>query len=646
MITMNLQSDRQFTISGNGLTAFRNQKLSPDSVCEPIALGFTDKFEPVQRRNFPAIPELKKGDNVKPPQQCLIQKTSEQLPSVPEDAPRIPPRNPITKSRPRSVSEGETSTRRRAIFGQYWNQGKNNQVGIGQPVSRGLKSSNHQLPAPNLNTTFTPPPPNKVRKRSSSMTIIDAAGVLNEPIVDYRMFAPPKDHADSSPICGRFASVQDLPMSQLLTLPPLPSPLRRFCPEGVAPGCLQGMYPLITPIPILRQGSYTSLLDDKNKEERLNDMTTMVDHGQLSFNLTESWHWERGVSFDRKSSGSSSEASKGNSTKAGVRFDPRVTVTEFEDSIERSWYNDSELDKLRCDTILLAQEYLLTHPEQAERYNRAVLDPVTGTFRKKALFSLPVLSSTMDETAPLPGHKEYEQLLKSHVKTILIVDPNKAILDLFCKSMHSMFPTAILYKAQSGEEALQLVVASLQQEQGTIRGFDVIIVEQRLLRNELPAYSNFSSLRSLHEIEGKVTARTVRKPGSFFSESYRSTVPCTELDGSQVMQLIQRLENDAFNEQPVGSDVSSQTCKTSEANVLCSKPLPRRALLIGVSMQPDRDAKDFQLAGADIVWGKPIPKIGDALRNQLLHTLVIKRRRSLPTGICQSGDCEKESLDD
>ena len=185
-------------------------------------------------------------------------------------------------------------------------------------------------------------------------------------------------------------------------------------------------------------------------------------------------------------------------------------------------------------------------------------------------------------------------------------------------------------------------MASLQQAKGTNRGFDVVIVEQRLIRHEFPPYSKVHSLQSLPEIEGKVTVREVRKPGSF-SDSYRSTQPCTELCGSEVMQLIQRLESDAFNEHSIDSSIFSETCKVSEANVLCTKPLPRRALLIGVSMQPDHDAEEFQLAGADMVWGKPIPKIGNALRNHLLHTLIHKRRQSMPAATCGSVECEQHS---
>lgn len=650
---MNIRSE--IHSNGGTIPSFRNLKLSPDSVCESVALGVGDKMQPIKRENRNAlamIPDLKtpglaptnervSQPNSKPPLQPHLvrqspQKPSDQLPSVLETEPKIPPRSPITKARPRSISESEAScaSRRRAIFGQYWNQGGNNTV-VGGERSLSPRGSNHRPSSKDtasLNITETPPPPNRVRKRSSSMTIIDGAGMLPGPM-DYRMFAPPKEHADRSSICGRFASVEDVPPNTMLdSLPPLPSPLRRFCTEGDAPGCLNGMYPLMTPIPVLRQSSYRSLFGDKgNGDPKTKRPSWFGNDGQGSFNLTESWRPDRAVSFDAVST-SSSEGSSSNANKASVRFDPRVTVTEFEDPVERVWYNDEELDRLKYDTILLAQEYLLTHPDKAERYNRAILDPVTGTYRKKALFSLPILSSAEEERIPSPDHKEYEALINSQVKTILIVDPNKAILDLFCKSMHSMFPNARLFKTPSGDEALQLVASNLKRRTSSPCSFDIIIVEQRLFQLANVGNDKARSLVTMSERGGTLPFLGIHKLGSF-SGGAHCTGSGGEVCGSDLIKVIQRLEDEAFAEKPSDWLPSpTASAKNTEVSVTCSKPIQRRSLLIGVSMQPDRDAKDFQQAGADVVWGKPIPSVGDALRNQLLHVLVEKRRRSITCG--------------
>jgi hypothetical protein len=642
MLTMDIHTERH--PNGGVLPAFRDLHLSQDSIYEAMALGVDEEIKPVKREGTVVTPSLKisprparsnkhhQPNSMSPLQTCLETQSSDVLLPVPElIVPKIPPRIPITKGRPRSISESEvtSSSRRRAIFGQYWTQGSN-VVGGERSTSGGVDHTLH--PKDNtsgLNVTETPPPRNRVRKRSSSMTLIETSGIFPEPF-DYRMFAPPKEHADRSSICGRFASVEDVPSSSLMdSLPPLPSPLRRFCSEGDSPGFLHGMYPLMTPIPILRQSSYRSLFEDKGSgnTNKAQKPTWAGTYGQGSFNLTKSWRPDRAISFDAVSSTSSSDESSGSAmNRKAVCFDPRVTVTEFEDPIERSWYNDMELEHLKIDTILLAQEYLLTHPDQAERYNRAILDPVTSTYRKKALFSLPILSTTEDESMPSPDHKEYEALIKSQVKTILIVDPNKAILDLFCKSMHSMFPSARLYKTQSGDEALQLVSDNLQCGMGTPRNFDIIVVEQRLFQPQKvdETKTPTGSLQSMSERGGTVPYLGMPKPGSF---SERARCTGGEMSGSEVLKTIQRLEDQAFPE-----EAPSESSGSKEVSVTCSKPIHRSSLLIGVSMQPDRDAKDFQVAGADIVWGKPIPRVGDALRNQLLHTLVNKRRRSLTGG--------------
>ena len=448
------------------------------------------------------------------------------------------------------------------------------------------------------------------------------------------MYAPPKDHAERSSICGRFASVQDVPMSPMLeSLPPLPSPLQRLCCDGDTPGCLQGMYPMIIPVPILRQSSFRSLQEDHQRTGSIRTESVMFSKEQQSpFNLTSSLRLDYKVTSFGECSGSdtsSTEASSTGTVRVGVRFDPRVTVTEFEDPVERCWYSDDELDRLKHDTIVLVQEYLLTHPDEAERYNRMTLDPITGAYRKKALFSLSVLSASDDTITPT--HQEYEELIKTHVQSILIVDPNKAILDLFCKSMHSMFPYAHISKAATGSEALQWARAPQ-------RHFDIIIVEERLdqrlvatlstgqstMTNSLNGDSGrqFVSLHKTMSEQGTVRPRVCEaldKSASPTETSRRTRLQCDGpvVSGSHLLRILQNhVKPDAEDTEP----------KRGGPNCTSSLPLNHQALLIGVSMHPDRDAKAFQAAGADIVWGKPIPRIGETLRNYLVHLLVNKRR--------------------
>ena len=382
------------------------------------------------------------------------------------------------------------------------------------------------------------------------------------------------------------------------------------------------MYPLVSPVSVLKQRSYHSQSGKRMGTTQRTRNDAFAGGKNNSFELTKSWRPGREASFHSESTSSSSLSSN---NKLGVRFDPRVTVTEFEDLVERCWYNDYELECLRHETILLAQAYLLTHSEEAEEYNKAKLDPITGTYRKKALFSLPVLSHKSDEEIlDALDSREYEDLLESQVKKILIVDPNRAILDLFCKTMCSMFRSAEIHKASSAEEALDLVISNLQRPHGSLplehRNFDIIVVEQRLCslhKSNKPI--SFAGLEPSRDSVERYCA--LRKPGSFGGVA---TGRAFDMCGSDLLKKIVELEQTALEQHDKNLHISPAG---SESSLIYAKAFQRRALLIGVSMRPDRDAEDLRGAGADVVWGKPIPRVGDALRYQLLKALIKRRQR-------------------
>lgn len=617
---------------------------------------------------------------------------------------------------------GTGTNNRRSIFGLYFadqsdaNRSNRSYSGDGTSMmySRDATSSS---PRPAI--TSSPRPTPTQHKRSSSGSILETAILHPEPL-DYRMFAPPPEHATKSAICGRFSSLEEEAPAVFLdlerkSLPPLPSPLQRFYSEpqmsSGPPSNMHGMYPLMTPISILRQSSFCSSPNTSGVKDR---WKTAVP--SLSFNLTGSFrlpsHSNGNVNakeaeapstvaarvLDKQRCGSSisEDASTPSSVVATpesptpdifvrtVRFDPRVTVTEFEDPVERVWYDEFELERLKRETILLAQEYMLTHPMEAERYQRAKLDPVTGTYRKRAVFSLPALSASTvssegDESdSGLASRsemsaKELQEVCNSQVKRILIVDPNPAIATLFCKSMTSMFPTAELITAQSAERALKLVNDSLvgsvsSKFEQTRNAFDIIVIEQSLY-----PYSPLLASRKREPLCGESRTDTGRqsptgqdqraiestvgggggregtgmtsnnsmpdlsihasghsgchfpellKLGSFFQqpeapsprkECVRAREPRC---GADLIQSIVRLQQQ--------QEIAPPSVGSSTPNV--SSPFEWKALVIGVSVQPDRDARILQQAGADVIWGKPIPRVGNALRNQLLKALLAKRR--------------------
>jgi hypothetical protein len=477
---------------------------------------------------------------------------------------RAPPQEQTVKinadprQRQRSVSESEVNNSRRSIFGVYLKKQTINQA-IGNEEAPGVDT------------------PQLTRKRPPSMSILDSV----EP-KDFRIFKPPQEH--TSPILDRFDSIEDLSIASMESLPPLPSPLRRLRSEGSS-RCLSGMYPLVTPVPILRQSTFGSL------NRTLSDPTKKVLGLQYSFNLTQSLH----TSGETDSHDLEVCSSSNSDTPCSIRFDPRVTVTEFEDNVVRQWYNEAELEICKHETVELAKEYLIAHPHEAERYNLARLDQVTGTYRKKALFSLPILASTVDEILPKVESHEYHLLLECQVKSILIVDPNNAILNLFCKSLHQLFPSASLTTSQCGEEALRMAEAMLQRGDGTSsqpRGFDIIVVEQRLYRTQ--------------------------KNGGSCQTGLSQNV-C----GSELIRAICEVESKVFSSSSNHQSLPARV----EASALSPRSVQWKSLVIGVSAQPDRDAESLQKSGADVIWKKPIPSVGEALRNQLLSALVSKRRR-------------------
>eukprot|EP00532_Pseudo-nitzschia_australis_P004006 CAMPEP_0168198768 /NCGR_PEP_ID=MMETSP0139_2-20121125/21998_1 /TAXON_ID=44445 /ORGANISM="Pseudo-nitzschia australis, Strain 10249 10 AB" /LENGTH=774 /DNA_ID=CAMNT_0008123577 /DNA_START=294 /DNA_END=2615 /DNA_ORIENTATION=+ len=272
-----------------------------------------------------------------------------------------------------------------------------------------------------------------------------------------------------------------------------------------------------------------------------------------------------------------------------LRFDPRVTVTEFEDPIPRKWYNADELDQHKREAIAVAQAYLREHRAVADFYRRATLDRVTNTYRKRALYSLPVFSSTYcssneaDKSPTVAGSPSFRQDKKSEelVRKILIVDPNAAILSLLYKSMKSMFPSAEILIARSAEKALRLVEECIAPIQGaTATYFDIIIVDQIItIRNN--SKNNTSHGKDDDTCLPGFLNMFMKK----VQESPIASVPSKSCDVCY------------------GSDLIEQVCRLSfERKREGFSSAPPQCLLIGVSIRPERDAIIMRRAGADVVW--------------------------------------------
>jgi hypothetical protein len=472
-------------------------------------------------------------------------------------------------------------------------------------------------------------------------------------------FSPPLDHRYE--LQKRFKMIDDFPLDKNQDLPPLPSPLLRYTREGEE--TCGGMYPLTKRKSILRQGKF-SLESNRSSsslsDDRVSSTTNDTASSELALELSseKAIHAQKLSDFERISRNMTLEESKqffrqlvstASVHEPLVKFDPRIVITEFPDDGERTWFTDDDLDRFKRETLMLAQHYMMLHPDVAEEYNMPKFDPITGKMRKKPLYALPGLCSA-DGLDSFGSSDEIERLLKNAVQNILIVDPNKSILHLFEKCMHEMFPNAYITLIDNGEDALRIYTTELKRQNSLWdvrnRGFDIVLVEERLNHRKLTAFSK--SRRTIHHgfrltrIRSDSTAyassatalRAVEEQGipKQNSEVNLPSLPRsnfgTSMSGSQLIRQIQEAEEHFYNQSSKNpNDHGSEVSPGPEESSVFSPP-QRWSLLIGVTVNLERDEQKLKDSGADLVWGKPPPKICNSLRNKLISCLVTKRQKA------------------
>lgn len=417
---------------------------------------------------------------------------------------------------------------------------------------------------------------------------------------------------------------------------------------------------MVEPKSILRQGKFSpqsersssALSDEKGStysrsESVLSDVLELCSdtsmHGRKLCDfeeITRHMSLEESKQFFRETDSNASDR------ETLVKFDPRIVITEFPDDAERAWFTDDDLNRFKRETLILAQHYMMLHPEIAEEYNTSNIDPITGKVRKKALFALPGLCSA-DGLDSFGSSDEIERLLKNAVRKILIVDPNKSILHLFQKFMQEMFPDAHIVLVECGEEALRLYTAELKKQKhiwdGHNHGFDVVLVEERLNRQRMKPPMNskqrirhgFRLTRMRSDSSDYANSATALKPleekgipkqdSEFNLQSLPKTNFEIPMSGSQLIQRIHEAEEQFYNQSQNTNERDSEALASEESSVF--SPPQRWSLLIGVSVNVERDGQKLKDSGADLVWSKPPPTIGTSLRNQLISCLVSKRQK-------------------
>lgn len=480
----------------------------------------------------------------------------------------------------------------------------------------------------------TPPPSPLPRKRATSISVIPHHQEEEEDHTNMSLLAMMSRPKSETRLEERphFCDLTDVPEELLEQLPLLPSPLARFH-DGKRCQYLGGMYPLTQPEPILRHkesvgeasesstaSSSTGFEDGLLSGER--NTTSNAIHPSpppppipppAALNLTKSARYI-GPRQDRKPScggadDTSSTASGSMSSSVGgpkIRFDPRVTVTEFEDDPEyRQWFSDFELEKFKKETIALAQQYLVKHPTVLEDYCKPYLDPVTGTFRKKALFSMLVLKATraedsLDEIQSESSQKRYDIMRKDladqNFKRILIVNRNKLVVDLFQRSLAKIFPKAQFTRCETGHEALKMATET---RGGT---FDLILAEDRSHRpwkscDGLESGAAAADAKDQQEESFSTVSKTASLGG--VAKCHKNTA----LLVTDLFRMIRGLERLEKRDQ---------------------------AMLVAVSTNPEANRAALQASGTDAIWGLPPPHMSDELRDELVARLVQKRRGDPP----------------
>jgi CheY-like chemotaxis protein len=319
-----------------------------------------------------------------------------------------------------------------------------------------------------------------------------------------------------------------------------------------------------------------------------------------------------------------------------VKFDPRITITEYTDEKERIWYSDRELNYFKNESLMLAQQYILLNPSIAEKFLKGSYDPVTGRLKKAALYSLPVLNCLPDDFDPETFNKQLQEMLDNGVKRILIVDPNNVILQLFSKMFHEMFPGTNVVTVESAEDALREYTMALvkgHKDPKHRTSFDIIVVEQKLAHhrrqrttgtsvrvNFEPKDQTVSSTSQLQALVGGSPHGQLHPPRKASFSTLGSLNRYSGghgMSGSQLIKKIRQLEDQAYGHIARKSD--GETSKASESRSF------QRCIIIGVSTSAREDSSILYEGGADLVWSKPPPPVGVQLRNQLLSALVTKR---------------------
>mmetsp|Transcript_14255 Transcript_14255/g.21267 ORF Transcript_14255/g.21267 Transcript_14255/m.21267 type:complete len:653 (-) Transcript_14255:2021-3979(-) len=285
-----------------------------------------------------------------------------------------------------------------------------------------------------------------------------------------------------------------------------------------------------------------------------------------------------------------------NSKKIG--FDPHVWIYEYNPqfSVDELWFTDEELAEFKHEAI---QRVRL----RSAANSSTVLPTGTGRIIEVSSggssnankgagpvrFNHPALGCD-DEVDTDDVEKMIQDALSREIRSVLLVDVHEIFLALFTKSLKSLFPHISVTTARSGEEAITRIEAAQKafplRDGGSLHGFDIILVEERL--GSLPTQRHLAGSNCPFQAAGDDSVQRRRMTS-----------------GSELIHSIVR----------------------GEQRFMASGERSRCALLIGVSARFTEDKDVLKKSGADVIWAKPPPEMNTNQRNHLLKVLMKKRGR-------------------
>lgn len=182
--------------------------------------------------------------------------------------------------------------------------------------------------------------------------------------------------------------------------------------------------------------------------------------------------------------------------KPKIGFNPLVFIHEYNPqlTVDELWFSDEELAEFKREAI--------ERVRLRSAANSSTVLP-TGTGRMVELsgesnythdgkridkagpvrFNHPALGCD-DEIDTDDAEKIIQEALSREIRNVLLVDVHEIFLALFTKSLKCLFPHISVTTARSGEEAIARIEAAQKafplRDGGSLHGFDIILVEERL----------------------------------------------------------------------------------------------------------------------------------------------------------------------